>query len=120
MSDYDLGGKTWEEWEAEHEYWEFPPLTPEGIERRRVAQEQASEQAKEERLVYSRRDGLRKVAQAYLPVLIARDGKFCKRCGTTERLTIDHVIPLARSGSNELDNLQLLCRKCNSAKGARE
>ena len=30
---------------------------------------------------------------------------------------IDHVIPLAEAGTNALSNLQLLCAKCNLAKG---
>jgi 5-methylcytosine-specific restriction endonuclease McrA len=30
---------------------------------------------------------------------------------------IDHVIPLAEGGTNALSNLQLLCAKCNLAKG---
>lgn len=34
-------------------------------------------------------------------------------------LTVDHVVPLARGGTNDLANLQVLCKRCNSAKGAR-
>lgn len=32
---------------------------------------------------------------------------------------VDHVIPLARGGPNVRTNLQLLCRPCNRAKGAK-
>jgi 5-methylcytosine-specific restriction endonuclease McrA len=31
-------------------------------------------------------------------------------------LEIDHVRPLALGGSNDVDNLQLLCRRCNRSK----
>lgn len=53
------------------------------------------------------------------PQLMARDGAYCAHCGEERDLTIDHVRPLSRGGSNELSNLQVLCRPCNSRKGAR-
>ncbi|MEG3858622.1 HNH endonuclease [Microcoleus sp. herbarium12] len=43
----------------------------------------------------------------------------CQSCGQTKleaELTIDHIIPLARSGSNDISNLQTLCRTCNQRK----
>jgi hypothetical protein len=48
-----------------------------------------------------------------------RDGRACARCGTNENLTVDHIIPWSRGGSDEAHNLQLLCGSCNSKKGAR-
>ncbi len=32
-------------------------------------------------------------------------------------LTIEHIIPTAKGGSNSLDNLWLTCRPCNEYKG---
>lgn len=43
----------------------------------------------------------------------------CGFCGSTDRLEIDHIIPRAAGGSNETNNLWLLCLKCNRAKGSR-
>lgn len=39
-------------------------------------------------------------------------------CVETVDLTIDHIVPLSRGGSDDLSNLQFMCRKHNSAKGA--
>jgi 5-methylcytosine-specific restriction endonuclease McrA len=43
----------------------------------------------------------------------------CTGCGgmLNENYHIDHVIPLARSGTNLPQNLELLCRVCNQSKG---
>jgi len=51
--------------------------------------------------------------------LFQRDGFICKHCGCTdvEQLSIDHIIPVSAGGTNDLENLQVLCRKCNSSKG---
>lgn len=32
-------------------------------------------------------------------------------------LNFDHVLPLAKSGTNDPANLQLLCEECNKTKG---
>lgn len=42
----------------------------------------------------------------------------CARCGAAEDLTADHVVPLARGGTNDGER-QVLCRPCNSSKGSR-
>jgi len=51
--------------------------------------------------------------------LCARYGNKCLACGSTERLTVDHVIPVLWGGRNVIPNIQPLCLRCNSAKGAR-
>ena len=46
-----------------------------------------------------------------------RDKNKCLLCGTTKNLTIDHIKPRAMGGSNKIDNLQTLCKRCNLVKG---
>jgi 5-methylcytosine-specific restriction endonuclease McrA len=43
----------------------------------------------------------------------------CVVCGSERDLTRDHVTSLVRGGGNEASNIVLMCRSCNSAKGAR-
>lgn len=49
----------------------------------------------------------------------ARDGLKCVTCGSTDALTVDHIVPHVLGGSDDIDNLQTLCQPCNSRKGAR-
>ena len=44
----------------------------------------------------------------------------CKIAFLYPNLTIDHVVPRSRGGTDHLENLQLLCGACNSIKGDRE
>lgn len=51
--------------------------------------------------------------------LLAKYNYRCVRCGSKRHIAADHVIPVALGGSSNIDNIQPLCRKCNSIKGAR-
>jgi hypothetical protein len=46
-----------------------------------------------------------------------RDNFTCKSCGARQDLTIDHIVPESKGGKTIKDNLQTLCRSCNSKKG---
>ncbi|MGY6528730.1 MAG: HNH endonuclease [Cyanobacterium sp.] len=48
-----------------------------------------------------------------------RDNYRCQSCGKPSQettLNIDHIIPLAKGGSNDISNLQTLCSNCNLQK----
>lgn len=73
--------------------------------------------------------------------VFTRDGFTCQRCGwspeipedydgsqylaglgsdgRSRQLEIDHIMPHSRGGSDEIENLQALCNRCNMSKGAR-
>jgi len=44
----------------------------------------------------------------------------CAGCSSAEDLTFDHVIAFCDGGQHTIDNLQILCRSCNSSKGCYE
>ena len=48
-----------------------------------------------------------------------RDGYRCRECGASKdetSLEIDHILPVAKGGTNDIDNLQTLCKECNRMK----
>jgi hypothetical protein len=61
--------------------------------------------------------------------VLKRANKRCELCGVQEGdegyedrlpLHIDHIEPRSKGGSNEIDNLQVLCRACNLGKSNRD
>jgi hypothetical protein len=49
-----------------------------------------------------------------------RDGYLCAYCKDEDGpFEIDHIVPVTRGGSNELENLCVACKPCNSSKGDR-
>ncbi|MEM5799355.1 MAG: HNH endonuclease [Candidatus Aenigmatarchaeota archaeon] len=41
----------------------------------------------------------------------------CIYCGSKKDLTIEHILPLCRSGPDTPENVIKVCKKCNSSKG---
>lgn len=52
-----------------------------------------------------------------------RDGLACCYCGAAvedgTKLTLDHLVPHSKGGSNEATNLVTCCLRCNSSRGNR-
>ena len=40
----------------------------------------------------------------------------CLRCNKKKPLAADHVVPVSRGGTSNIDNIQPLCKECNSIK----
>jgi len=57
--------------------------------------------------------------------VLARDKWKCLSCGRSARedgvlLEVDHIIPRSKGGSDDMSNLQTLCKKCNIGKSNRD
>ena len=47
--------------------------------------------------------------------VILRDGSKCLLCGSTDNLTVGHIIPISRDGNSDIENLQTLCFSCSKS-----
>lgn len=50
-------------------------------------------------------------------LIYKRDNHTCQYCGSTKKLTIDHVIPRSRGGKDTWENMVIACSSCNTKKG---
>ena len=71
-----------------------------------------------EQLCRSRRMAFKWVKIRNLAAVLGRLGNKCLICGVNNVETLDHVLPIAWGGTNELANLQPVCHACNTRKGA--
>lgn len=59
---------------------------------------------------------------ALISKLLELRGNQCPLCNNSldaSTCLIDHIIPISKGGTHEIDNLQLLCPQCNLIKGAK-
>jgi hypothetical protein len=84
---------------------------------RRLREQVANFEAAE---TYATRGVIRRPLADDVKLLVwTRDGGACVRCGARTGLHFDHIIPLAKGGSDSAENIQILCQTCNLAKSDR-
>ncbi len=59
----------------------------------------------------------RKMSTKKALAVFDKNGYRCISCGSRKELTVDHIVPITRGGTDDMGNLQTLCRSCNAAKG---
>jgi len=103
--------RRWKETNREHLrayglawFHQHPGKSVEYCERRRARQESSGEKI---------------TAEEWQSVLRQFDGK-CACCGSCNDVSMDHVIPLSKGGRHAIENIQPLCRSCNSKKRTKE
>lgn len=63
---------------------------------------------------------VRKPIPQYIKTQLLFDSNFeCKICSSSLNLEIDHIHPVSKGGTNDINNLQVLCRVCNRKKHAK-
>ena len=61
----------------------------------------------------------RKIPEHTKSLAYDRDGGCCVNCNSSYDISYDHIIPYSLGGaSSDVDNIQVLCRSCNSSKHA--
>ena len=67
--------------------------------------------------------GMNWIRQEKRLAIYLRDGMACCYCGCGvedgAQMTLDHLVPHSKGGSNNEVNLVTCCQRCNSARGAR-
>ena len=83
---------------------------------RNLESEQREREASHRRRVSVKAAGPMFTLQEWLN-LCERHDNCCARCKKPEPLTVDHIQPVSKGGSNAIENIQPLCGSCNSSKG---
>lgn len=85
-------------------------------QRRRELEEQVRLELIEKGELFADQTKRPRIPREVVDAVYRRDGARCVHCGSTENLQLDHIIPFSKGGATSLENLQLLCQKCNLEK----
>lgn len=61
-----------------------------------------------------------KVSDGKRTAILERDKHRCRFCKGKSDLEIDHIVPVSFGGTNDLTNLRVLCRACNTGRNTFE
>jgi 5-methylcytosine-specific restriction endonuclease McrA len=100
-------------WQREH-----PTQRREAV--RRYHQKNPAERSKHRRNYEARRLSAEgDYTQADWDAIVDRQGGRCIDCRVSAKLTVGHLIPLSRGGSNHPSNIAGQCKSCNCKQGTR-
>lgn len=71
-------------------------------------------------MIWGRRVTRQSITKQKRARIFRRDGGVCIYCNSMMDLTIHHLKPLSRGGSNHPSNLVTACRTCNQSLGNRD
>ena len=115
--------RTWQgervrEWKREYYRANRERIFASVVEWQRLHPEQVRAKVERRRSLQSTATG--SFAHSEFQALRARYDGRCLGCGVVSgSLTVDHVVPLSRGGTNGIENIQPLCGPCNSRKRSR-
>lgn len=72
------------------------------------------------RIFYGLRAGKMKISSFFKDEILKIEMKGCCYCGCQDKLSMDHIIPRKKLGSDLSENLLPACKHCNSSKGAKD
>ncbi len=62
----------------------------------------------------------RSISKEIRALILSRDNSCCMYCGRKPedniKLTVDHIVPISKGGTDDLENLWTLCQECNQGK----
>lgn len=62
-------------------------------------------------------DYRRNIRKSVRAAVMARDERRCVLCGSTQNLSLDHIVRYRDDGPDTVDNLRVLCMPCNLERG---
>jgi 5-methylcytosine-specific restriction endonuclease McrA len=87
--------------------------------RQRVFTRRERARATQRRHTYKRRGASGRHTEKEWRALCSSFDERCAYCGARAALTVDHVVPITRGGSNSIENILPACMSCNRRKNAR-